>query len=190
MKLLSTILVLALAACAGAPPRPDGPPPTDPLAGVEHAELFGRGLAFARAGDYLRAEQYLQTALLKGHPEQEVVPALVKVCVAASRLRAALAYAAPYLEQHPDDAAMRYLTAHLRLAAGDRDGARRELETLRTTRPAMGEATLSLALLVRDDGDAARARALLGTYLAAEPTGPDARTARAALAALPPEDAP
>ncbi len=125
-------LAILLAACGARPRHPTTPPPADPIANIAHQELHARGIAFARTGDFIRAEQYLRAALEKGHRDTKVVPQLIRVCVAASRLRAAAAYAAPYLEQHPDDTATRTVLATIQLALGEQMAARDNLQRVLT----------------------------------------------------------
>ncbi len=117
---------LALVACGGAPKRAAAPP--DPLVEVSADELYRRGVEQHRAGDYVRAEQYLQAARDRGYDPDQVVSELIGVCVDASRYQAALRYALPHLDKHPDDWSLRYLVASLYLATDEPAQARAELE--------------------------------------------------------------
>lgn len=185
MKAPVLALALAAAACGAAPAHPVGPPPADPLTEVDHQELHQRGRAFARAGDFVRAEQYLHAALIKGGPEAVLVPEIVKVCVAASRVRAALAYARPFLDSHPEDAGMHFVVAHLYITIGELEEARAELERVWELSPELSEARFSLGVLAAEAGQTRHARRHLEAYLDAEPDGRRAGKARALLAELP-----
>ncbi len=132
-RVMSTALIAILVSCGGAPPP--GPAPGDPLADVSAAELFARGTELRGAGDYVRAEQYFAAARDKGHDEGEVVGSLIGVSIDAARYQAALRYALPYLERHPEDWALRYLVGSLHLATGDAKRARAELERTIVSRP-------------------------------------------------------
>ena len=65
-------------------------PMPDPIADIEGQELYDTGLRLARTGDLLRAEQYVKGAMERGFPVERALPALLKICIAASRLNAAL----------------------------------------------------------------------------------------------------
>ena len=63
---VSMLAVLSLCACAGAqPPAPAAAQAASPL---PPAALFERGIELARAGDAVRAEQYLLLAQRAGYP--------------------------------------------------------------------------------------------------------------------------
>lgn len=182
--ILVTILLASTAGCAARASRPVGQPPADPLAGEDHETLFRSARVWAARGDLVRAEQYFQAAMARGHAEAAVMGPLLEVCVAASRLRAALAYAEPYLERNPGDAGIRYVVAHLHLGLGDRVRARRELERVAIEDAGLAAAQLALARLSYVDGDHAAARARLLAYLELAPTDKRAREARALLAEI------
>lgn len=179
------LLPLALAwACGGAQPEPQGPPPgADPIRGVAGEDLFQRGLALANAGDLVRAEQYLAASIGRGADPERVLPPLMRVCVAASRLRAAIEYAKPYLDRHPDAWSLRYLVATLHLAIGEDSQARVELERVVREQPDQAAPHWTLAMMLRENAvDQEQARAHLERYLELEPQGVHAGDARAALA--------
>jgi predicted Zn-dependent protease len=92
--------------------------------------LFGLGLQAARAGDSIRAEQYLSLAIDAGFDTKIALPLMLKVCLEGSRLRSALDHAEPYLLQHSEDHALRYLVATIHLSLGQIDAARLNLEEL------------------------------------------------------------
>ena len=85
------IAILWLSACAPAVPPPGSAGPIAYTAGATSArDLFERGRVLAAQGDASRAEQYFALALRAGYPDAVTTVALVQVCVASSRLRAAL----------------------------------------------------------------------------------------------------
>jgi tetratricopeptide (TPR) repeat protein len=183
------VVVTALAApalgCGPEPRPPASAPPSDPLRGVSGAELFQRGLAMAEGGDYVRAEQYMTSAIHRGHPEEKVLPALLRVCLASSRLRAALAHAEPYLERHPDAWSLRYLVATIYLGVGDVERARAALERVIADAPGQPDAYYLLGVVLRDEvGDRPMAARRFVRYLELAPTGAHADEVRGALRAL------
>jgi tetratricopeptide (TPR) repeat protein len=179
------VMLLALAAaCAEAPARPEGTP-GDPLKSVPAAELYRRGIALGEAGDLIRAEQYLAAAIDRGYPAEQALPPLMRVCLASSRLRAALSHAEPYLEDHPDAWSLRYLVASIQIGIGNVDDARVSLERVIHDAPDQPDAYFLLAVLLRDDvGDRAGAAQRFERYIQLAPQGQHASEARAALFAL------
>jgi tetratricopeptide (TPR) repeat protein len=154
----------------------------DPLDTVTAAQLFEAGLELARAQDYIRAEQYFAAALERGHPESEVIPHLVAVCVRSSRLSAALRYAEPYLQRHPDAWSLRLLVATIQMSLGEVRRARAEFEQLTVDRPEQPLPHYMLAVLLRDElGDHALAEVHFRRYLELAPEGEHAAEARAAI---------
>ncbi|MCP4446825.1 MAG: hypothetical protein GY811_15975 [Myxococcales bacterium] len=177
--------LLALStACASHRQGPVGPPPSDPIASVEAAELRSQGLGFARRGDLVRAQQYLSAARQKGFDERVVVPELVKVCIAASRLRAALAFAEPYLRRHPGDAGMQYVVGTIHMALGNLHEASNHLSGALFAGHLMTDAAFSLALVAEERGQPELVRAHLQEYLAESPRGRYALRARSMLLSL------
>jgi len=179
------VMVLALAAaCAEAPAKKEGTP-GDPLKSVPAAELYRRGIALGEAGDLIRAEQYLAAAIDRGYPAEKALPPLMRVCLASSRLRAALSHAEPYLEQHPDAWSLRYLVASIQMGIGNVDDARSSLERVIQDAPDQPDAYFLLGVLLRDDvGDRAAAAERFERYIELAPRGQHASEARAALFAL------
>jgi tetratricopeptide (TPR) repeat protein len=181
------VLVLSCAlagACSHSRPRP-APPPGDPLAGVRAAALYQRGLFLAQAGDFVRAEQYLSSAIARGYPEERALPALLRVCVASSRLRSALVHAEPYLERHPTAWSLRFLVASIYLGVGDPERARASLERVIADAPAQAEPHYMLGVVLRDEvGDRPGAARRFERYLALAPGGAHAAEVRAAMPAL------
>ncbi|MBI5516450.1 MAG: hypothetical protein HY909_21885 [Deltaproteobacteria bacterium] len=179
-------LALLLTACASGRAPPARSPDGDPLAQVPPAQLYATGVALARGGDLIRAEQYLALCLRRGLPDRRVLLTLLQVCVAASRYSAAVSYAEPYLEQHPDDWALRYLTATIQDGLGDRVGARRQLERVLELHEAHADAHYLLARLMTAGDDRELPRSHLRRYLELNPDGPHADEVRAELLRSPP----
>jgi tetratricopeptide (TPR) repeat protein len=141
------------------------------------AWLFRQGLAAAQRGDGVRAEQYLSLARERGYPADRVLPVLLKVCLASSRLRAALDYAEPYLRQHPDQDALRFLVANIHVGLGQHDEALSELDRLTNHDPRFDEAYFLRAGLLFEH-DAPAAIEALRSYLDLAPRGVHAAEAR------------
>ena len=183
-QLVLLCLLLCAAACMSQRQGPAGPPPADPISSVPAGELRAKGLAYARRGDLTRAQQYLSAAQLKGFDETVVVPEIVKICVAASRLRAALLFAEPYLERHPQDAGMNYVVGTIHLALGNLRRASSHLNGALRPSAIMIDAAFSLALLAQDQGQPQAARRHLEHYLEVQPQGRYATRAKHLLAQL------
>lgn len=180
---LLLLVAMATPACMSTQQSRRNPPPADPIASVAASELRSQGLDFARAGDLTRAQQYLAAAYAKGFDEQIVLPEIVKVCVAASRLRAALLYAEPYLDRHPGDAAMSYVVGSIHLALGNLQQASAHLEG--ALQPGVFvDAAYSLAVAESRQGQVQSAREHLQIYLAKSPRGLYASRAKRLLATL------
>ena len=171
--------ILGCSACAGAPQRPAT---ADAVA--ERADwAFAQGEAAAERGDTVRAEQYFTLALDRGHDARQVLPALLGVCLKSSRLRAALNYAEPYLQNHPDDHELRYLVASIHAGLGAADQARTELERLLRDAPGHADGHFLLAILELDAAPE-RTKAHFKSYLALEPSGAHAADVRERLREL------
>lgn len=156
----------------------------DPLDTVTADELYRRGAELAQAGDYVRAEQYLSAAIDRGYPEERAMPALMHVCVQASRLIAALEYARPYLARHPGEWTLRMLVASIHIGLEQHEEARDQLRRVLVDAPDEPHAHYFLGVLYRDRlDDMEAARNHFRQYLALAPDG-DHR--EEALSALPP----
>lgn len=150
--------------------------------------FFHRGVALARAGQFVRAEQYLSLALGLGYREEETLRALLGVCLASSRLRAALNYAESRLVRHPDDWSLRYLVASIYLAMGEHWRAREELKRVLAYRAEFESAYYLLATVMRDSFvDLRAAGRHFSAYLRIAPRGEHADEAAAWLQAHPAE---
>lgn len=174
------VLLFGVTACGGAQSTPQQIP--DPLEGVDAEVLFERGVRLAHAGDMVRAEQYLSEALEGGYPETEVVPYLIRVCVASSRMNSALGHAEPYLQAHPEDWSLRYLVATIHLGLGNVARARNELEHVISQAPDEANPYFSLGVVHRDElEDREQARAYFQRYVELAPEGAHASEANALL---------
>lgn len=152
------------------------------LAAVTSRDLLSLAVSHARAGDLMRAEQYLSAARQRGHDATEVAYWLVRVCVAGGRYQSALAHASDYLRDHPSDWSLRLVVATLHEALGDASRAELELEHVVAHAPGIALPHYRLAMLYRNrTSDQARAKAHLEEYLRLTPNGRHAVEARAAL---------
>jgi len=130
----------------------------DPLERVSAQDLFRQGEQYAQQGDPIRAEQYVTSAVQRGFPLRRALPLLLRVCVASSRLGAALQYATPYLTLHPEDYHLRYLVAAVQLGLGRAEQAQEELSRVLREDPNHADAHYLLGVILRDrrgDGVAA-----------------------------------
>ena len=183
LRALLVLVVLGLPACGSATQAPSSAVSAD-SAGTEHAAwLFAQGTAAAARGDSVRAEQYLTMAGDRGYAAERVLPALLKVCLGSSRLRAALDYAQPHLRQHPEQDALRFLVANIHVGLGQPDEALAELRRLTDRNPQFERAYFLRALLLAQR-DATAAIEALRTYLDLAPRGEHAAEARGRLSEL------
>jgi len=151
----------------------------DPIGNVEGQELYDRGMALARTGDLLRAEQYLKGAIERGYPIEQALPSLLKICVAASRLNTALSYAEPHLRDHPDDYRLRTLVASIHLGLGNVDDAENHLNEAIEHAPTDPPAYYLLGMLHREQhDDPVAGEEYLRRYLELAPNGVHAAEVR------------
>jgi tetratricopeptide (TPR) repeat protein len=181
-RLAAGLLLLALAGCSSATPQARVAPVSSSNAEQAQA-LFQRGREAAQHGDSVRAEQYLSLALERGYDAERVLPVLLRVCLASSRLRAALDHAEPYLRDHPEVEALRYLVATIHAGLGQTDEARLALEQLLRTNPNSADAHYLLGILDAD-GNAPSARAHFRAYLDVAAQGEHGAEVRSRLAEL------
>jgi tetratricopeptide (TPR) repeat protein len=134
--------------------------------------LLARGQAFAGAGDYGRAAQYLRAALLQHGDAAVILPLLVSVEIKDQGYRAAAQHLSERLQAHPSDVRARFVLASL-LSALDRPrDAERQLLGILKMAPDHAEATFALGVVYRDGmGDVQRADGYFRRYLAMEPQG-------------------
>jgi tetratricopeptide (TPR) repeat protein len=172
--------------CAPLPPRPGQATPPRQATMTSPEIWFTRGITLAARGDGSRAEQYLMLAVRQGYPEARAIVPLVQVCIASSRLRAALDHAEPFLRRHPSAWRLRYLLATIRLALGDAPAAAKELTRVLAQRPGEAQPRYLLGVIERDAfGDEAAARRDFGAYVELAPRGAHAAETRAWLAEHP-----
>lgn len=181
--LLLSLAAASGAGCGGAQPVTAETPVEDPLTTVDPQELFDRGVYLAEHEDYIRAEQYLVAAMQRGFDEDRVMPTLLAACVRSSRLSAALSYAEPYLERHPDAWSLRLLVATIHMGLGEPGRAHAQLVRVVEDHPDEPTVFYMLGVLERDElEDLASARESFRRYLDLAPEGEHAAEARAALA--------
>lgn len=144
--------------------------------------LIRKARAYASIGDATRAEDYLNAARESGGDERVIVRALLDVCVADHRYRAAVGYAENFLRHHPRDRELRFLLATLHVALGNSASAVKELHTVLLEAPGNAEARYVLAVVLRDEvGDFEAADTEFREYLRLAPTGNHAEEAQGSL---------
>ena len=143
----------------------------DPLERVTPEDLFQQGERLARAGDPIRAEQYVTSAIARGFPQAKALPLLLRVCIASSRLSAALQYATPYLKLHPSDYHLRYLVAAVQLGLGRPSEAEVELRRVLRDSPEYADAHYLLGAILRDRRDHRGAAQAFAAYQRLQPRG-------------------
>lgn len=182
---MTRAVLLACALLAACAPHATTPPaPRPPGVDASPQALYAQGVAWARRGDMVRAEQYIALAVRAGFPHERALVAIVEVCLVQFRLQAALAYAEPYLRRHPDAWQVRLLVATVCAALGRHERAAAELRQVTRDSEGAAEAHHQLAVLLDEElGDEAGARASFSAYLVHAPGGRHAAEARAWLAA-------
>jgi tetratricopeptide (TPR) repeat protein len=146
-------------------------------------KLFERGLAFAEIGDLTRAEQYLVAALDRGAPPRRALPALLRVCIAATRHRAAIVYAREYGASLSSDTQFDFILALLESAVGETESAIAHLRSSVHKAPDHAEAHYQLALLLerQETNEDSEIAFHLREYVRLDPQGSHAEEARTAL---------
>jgi Tfp pilus assembly protein PilF len=179
----SVIACLFLVGCGGAVQAATPQHPiSDPLEDQNAQQLFDAGVRIASQGDYIRAEQYFTAARDHGFPEDRVLPLLMEVCVHSSRYSAAVGYAEPYLETHPEQWQLRMLLASIQMGLGNSDAARLSLEHVVAEVPTEAVPHYMLGVLLRDElHDQTGMRTQFQEYLDLAPEGSHASEAREAL---------
>ncbi|HTV21985.1 MAG TPA: tetratricopeptide repeat protein [Polyangiaceae bacterium] len=138
----------------------------------EPSLLVAKGEAYARAGDYGRAAQYLRAALLQHGDANLILPLLVSVEIKDQSYRAAVQHLEDRLRTHPSDVHARFVLGSLMAALDRPKQAERELVRLLERAPRHAEATFALGIVYRDGlGDHQRADDCFRRYLALEPDG-------------------
>lgn len=178
--LLVALVLVGLGGCGGSPAavRPESTLPAD--SDSEADVLLSAGKAALERGDSVRAEQYLTLALRKGKESEQVVPLLLHVCLTNSRLRAALDHAEPFLLEHPEQDALRYLVATIHLSLGQREEARLELQQILHRSPTFADALYLMGILHFTE-EPTTARDYFHEYLSVAPRGTHAAEVRSRL---------
>jgi tetratricopeptide (TPR) repeat protein len=180
--MLCAPLALACAACAASPGDRVAADVKTVKEEQTPVKLIARGRAFASVGDYTRAEQYLAAALEAGADPKEVLPTLIKVCVADKRYRVAIDYAEPVLKKRPRDHRLRFVVASLYTAIGEPRIAREHMLLVIEEHPDHAEVHYALAVLLKnEEGDPVKADHHFREYLRIKPQGPHAEEARGSL---------
>jgi tetratricopeptide (TPR) repeat protein len=170
----------AVVACAHSHASTTSTATNDPMANVTAQQLYTTGLALAREGDLVRSEQYLVASMQRGMSEPVALRQLMSVCVQASRFRAAIGYAQPYIERHPHDWALRYLMATILEGLDEHQAARRHVEAVIADNARHADAHFTLAtMLLERYNDPVGADAHYRQYLEISPQGIHAEEARA-----------
>lgn len=145
-------------------------------------ELLELGMAFARAGDSVRGEQYLSAALEAGTDANQALLPLMGLCINAGRFEAAVQYGEAYQSDVRARRELAMLLAGLYISLDQDDKAIEQLEQVASDYPELALAHLLLGrLLRRQERDLEQADAHFRGYLRLEPDGIYAREARASL---------
>lgn len=138
----------------------------------EAEQFYEGGAQAAMRGDDVRAEHYFALAMKRGYPERTALLELMRLCLAGSRLRAALNYAEPYLRKHPRDVELRYLVATLYHGLGQTSSALEHLNQVLTIHPQHADAHYLVGLVLSGSRFAASdVVAHMKEYLALAPHG-------------------
>ena len=165
---------LAIAGCATGPHTSVTAPRKS-----EAEQFYECGAQAAMRGDDVRAEHYFALAMKRCYPERTALLELMRLCLAGSRLRAALNYAEPYLRKHPRDIELRYLVATMYHGLGQTSAALEHLDQVLTIQPRHAEAHYLVGLVLSGSHLAASdVVAHMKEYLALAPRGVYAYEAR------------
>ena len=145
-------------------------------------DQLGLGLEFARAGDSVRAEQYLAAALDSGADPNVALLPLLKLCIKASRFEAAAQYAEIYLKEVAAKRELEMLLGGLFVTLDQSDKAILHLGRVTKNYPQYALAHFLLGrLLLTQEGAIELADQHFRTYLKLEPEGHYASEARESL---------
>ncbi len=163
------MLLFALGGLAGCSSvkEPNAPNRTEAESGPI---LFAQGNRALQQGDHTRAEQYFRLSFDQGYQPSKTITLLVRVCLATSRFRGALNYAEPYLLEHPDEHALRFLVATVHTGLGQDGEAVRHLNQLSRRAPTYAD-TYYLRGVMRAAQNDPLAQADLQLYLEISPDG-------------------
>ncbi len=181
-QLVVLLAVLSTTACAAKPSDRVARDVSVVRAERSPDKLVARGAAFADVGDLTRAEQYFAAALEAGADPSVVLPKLLRVCITSGNHLAAIHYATPLLQRHPDDANLRFVVAELRTVTGDTEGARADLEKVVEITPDEPAPHFAYGRLLKDQvRDAVAADREFREYLRLAPEGEHADESRSSL---------
>ena len=154
-------------------------------------EQLDLGLLFARAGDSVRAEQYLAAALDSGADPNTALLPLLKLCIQASRLEAAAQYAEIYLKDVTAQRELEMLLGGLFITLDQSEKAILHLSRVTKQYPNHALAHFLLGRLLREqERDVELADQHFRAYLKLEPEGNDSGEARDSLLRRPSETEP
>ncbi len=176
------LMALSASGCGGATTQGSVAAIHDPLRDTTAQQLYDSGIEMLNAGDFIRAEQYLTAARDGGYPEEQLIQPLIGACVRGSRMSAALSYAEPYLEHHPEDWRLRQLVATIQMGLDSNEAARLSLEHVVRDVPDEPVPHYMLAVLARDSlHDDTIMREQFARYLELAPNGSHADEASDAI---------
>lgn len=147
----------------------------DPVSAKASFEI---GQSVESAGDYLRAQQYYERAIIFGMPERSVFPHLARAMIRAQRYEETAFRCRRYLMAEPGDRNARLLATTLYLALGRVNEAERELNVLLQKDDGDTEMLLAAARLNRRRGRESAAEGYYARYLRVAPDGPDKEAVR------------
>ncbi|HKU41282.1 MAG TPA: tetratricopeptide repeat protein [Polyangiales bacterium] len=175
---LSMLCLCLLVGCAHVAQKPERDrQPRPPV----HVDLAARARQLLAAGDHVRAEQYYAAAIDAGGELDTLLPALLRVCVAAERYEAALAYTERYQPSTRDNPRLELVLAALQLGLGQVERARKTLEALLEDREDAQAHYLLAQLYYHSLSDFGSADRHYREYLALAPNGKHAAEARHSL---------
>lgn len=147
----------------------------DPVSAKASFEI---GQSVESAGDYLRAHQYYERAIIFGMPEREVFPHLARAMIRARRYEETASRCRRYLMAEPGDRHARLLAATLFMALGRENEAEQDLKVLLQKDDGDTEVLLAAARLNRRRGRKSVADGYYARYLRVAPEGPDKEVVR------------
>lgn len=128
--------------------------PADPATGADMATLL------ARLGRYGEAFGALEASVRSGADTELLAPAVLDVADRARRYEPAVALLDQAIRSKPESAKLRLVRAALRRAAGDKEGAEREMRDVLSAHPGDEDALEGLLSLLTGDGRTAEAASL------------------------------
>jgi len=175
-----------LAAGCGANMNESTKKPSSAMAPLKDPNVLAKqGDLYADAGDFTRAQQYYAAAIAAGGSAKEILPHLLRACIASGDLRLAAEYAENQLSRDPEDAHLRFVTGALQAQIGNRPAARDHLVVAAKQLKDNPKVQFSVATFFRDDmQDRIEADPYFREYLRLAPKGEHAAEARGSLMEL------